>query len=95
MVKKNKYKSSLLKCVEDFLAGLSSTLIDKSDVDTWKEIDLAARSLGFGEPFDSEQRQINKMLLQKRANYIVCKVVWQHYYNCKLYNAAHPEAALD
>ncbi len=47
----------------------------------------AAHMLGYGEPFDKEQKHLNQMLIDARASKTDCYSAWAYYFDRKMIEA--------
>ncbi len=80
------YRSDIVDKVQLFLAsqyaGVQSLRRDLT------EVSKAALQLGYGDPFDKEQKAINDLLCQTGASDQVCLTVWAYYHDMKLNKTA-------
>ena len=80
------YRSDIVEKVQSFLAsqyaGVQTLARELSDVK------LSAVKLGYGEPFDQEQRAINDLLCRSGASDQICLTVWAYYHDMKMNRAA-------
>ncbi len=73
--------------VKDWLEGLPQDLTPPSEAETQSTLSAVIAEMGYGAPFDREQKTINALLLQHRASRLACLVAWGYYHDAKLIEA--------
>ena len=66
---------------------------DISKKQTRAAIDLTTEQLGYGVPFNAEQKVINKMLIDKKADVATCNAAWGFYHEYTQANDDNAQAA--
>ena len=79
------YSSDILENVQAFLASQNAGR--QNPERDLSEIKQAAFMLGYGEPFDQEQRAINELLRRLGACDQICLAVWAYYHDMKMNRA--------
>lgn len=79
------YSLDILENVQVFLA--SQNVSGQNAERDLSEIQRAAYKLGYGEPFDKEQRAINDLLCRCGASDQTCLTVWAYYHDMKMNRA--------
>ena len=49
--------------------------------ETQEAIELTTQQLGYSEPFSAEQKLINEMLFEKKADAAACQTAWGFYHD--------------
>jgi len=80
----NMNATALMDVIEDWLKTMPEKLKVACETDSQKELNQTLTSLGYGEPFDSEQRAINEKLIQARAGGMASLVIWGFYQDYKI-----------
>lgn len=81
------YTSSITEKVSDWLLNMPPSLQVESDNIFQQNLDNVIERLGYGAPFDAEQRAINDMLKAKSAGKIACAIIWGYYHDYKFSQA--------
>lgn len=76
-------QNGLLQSIETWLTSLPKQF--RTERRLFSEIALSStlETLGYGAPFDHEQREINRMLVEQHANEFACLAVWKYYQDSK------------
>ncbi|MDB2439880.1 hypothetical protein N9W89_14300 [Hellea sp.] len=88
----NTYTSPIITIIGDWLAQMSPTQKAASQKESVIAVNEAVSLLGYGAPFDKEQRTINKMLIEKSAGKVACIVAWGFYHDYKVVEATRKAA---
>ena len=78
--------------ISDWLAEMSPKQKASSRKESLMAVNEAVSLLGYGAPFDKEQRIINKMLIEKSAGKVACIVAWGFYHDYKVVEATRKAA---
>lgn len=79
------YTSDIIERVKAFLERQDSRAVNATrDLNDVKKI---AKQLGYGEPFDREQRVINELLRRSGSGDQICLSVWCFYQDMKINTA--------
>ena len=81
------YNSPLLKHVQSWFETITCEYIAGSSAEAEKALQETLSLMGYGPPFDREQKCLNNFLLYKRANNLACLSVWGYYYDYKIASA--------
>ena len=72
--------------IKQWLDTMTDDYVSASDNETELAIKDAVRMTGYGTPFDREQRGLNQLLKEKRANRLACLTAWAYYHDFKIAN---------
>lgn len=75
----NDKPSFVIDTIYAWLLDNQSVEQDLSQEQTRAAIELTTQQLGYNAPFNAEQKAINEMLFDKKANAQTCKAVWGFY----------------
>jgi hypothetical protein len=79
-----KAHSPVIKMIENWLSEMPYPA-NSLEIDiTRNAIEKAYSALGYGYPFDWEQRAINQLLLDAKADEFRCLVAWGYYHDYKM-----------
>jgi len=81
------YNSSLLDNVQKWLEPLNEHYRADSKAEAESALQDSLKIVGFGAPFDREQRHLNNLLVFNGANKLACLTVWAYYYDYKIATA--------
>lgn len=87
------YTSPITEKISDWLLDIPPSLQVQSDNIFQQNLDNVIARLGYGAPFDVEQRAINDMLKAKRAGKIACAIAWGYYHDYKFAETRNMSAA--
>ena len=93
MIDNTVYTSPTTEKISEWLLDLPPSLQVESDNIFQQNLDNVIERLGYGAPFDAEQRAINDMLKAKRAGKIACASAWGYYHDYKVAEARKMSAA--
>ncbi|MGB0906430.1 MAG: hypothetical protein ACPGVT_02970 [Maricaulaceae bacterium] len=77
----------VLEHLKEWLETMSGDMRSESNEATQLAISRAASQLGYGEPYDREQKRLNDLLVSHRANGLGCLSVWSAYHDYKIAQA--------
>ena len=83
MKSESKYTSFIVQSVENWLANLPSKMVAATKQESQLAIYHVTEALGYGKPFDREQKAINALLVDKWADEAACKMVWDFYHELR------------
>ena len=86
----NEKPSFVIDTIYAWLLDNRQDAIEISKEQTQAAIDLATQQLGYGEPFNAEQKVMNEMLFEKKADALTCQTAWGFYHD---YTNADTESA--
>jgi len=81
------YSSPIIETIIEWLGDMSPKHTTNSLGETLTAVSEAVLLLGYGAPFDKEQRTINALLADRLAGKIACIVVWGFYHDSKMVEA--------
>lgn len=87
----SKIPSETLTTIKNWLEELPVSERTESQHDCIEAIFNAVKHVGYGYPFDRQQREINDALLASLAGEFACKTVWQYYHEAKFIEAGKNE----
>lgn len=76
----NKKESFVIDTIHAWLLDNHQDASDISKEQTRATIDLTTEQLGYGAPFNAEQKIINEMLVDKKADAATCNAAWGFYH---------------
>lgn len=80
MIKSN---LNVVSIVDDWFADNQELVSVNSVTETEQAIEETTQALGYGYPFDREQKAINEILIDNRASKIACMTIWGFYHDFK------------
>jgi len=78
------YNSLLLDNVQKWLESLGDHYRAASKEEAESGLKNCLEIVGYGAPFDREQRRLNTLLIVKGANTLACLTAWAYYYDYKI-----------
>lgn len=87
------YASPIIHRVEQYLLNLENNLKSKCETSATQHALSAAKELGYGEPFDQEQAQMNALIRENLAGETAARAIWSFYHDFKMARAANSDAA--
>lgn len=75
------YSSPALSIVQDWLAYMTKSSMVETHKEALAACGWAITELGYGVPFDREQKSLNEMLVNSKADKIACLTAWGFYHD--------------
>lgn len=82
--------SELIERIHAWMAVSAGSAMPVTPEETRKAIAKAIRILGYGPPFDREQKQLNSLLMDAGADEMMCVAIWGYYHDFKMIQAGKP-----
>lgn len=76
--------SPVINMIEKWLSEMPSPANELETQQTENAIEKAYGALGYGYPFDWEQRAINQLLIEAKADEFRCLAAWGYYHDYKM-----------
>ncbi len=86
-------RSQIFGIIADWLDKQQVYGLGETEEATWSYIQKVAADLGYGAPFDWEQKAINAFLIEKGAGCLACFAAWGFYHDFKVAEARNNYAA--
>ena len=83
-------QNDTLETIRNWVSNLPGTERTLSQDKCFEAIAKAIKQLGYGYPFDQEQRKLNEMLLDSLAGDAACQTAWNYYHETKMIKAKSP-----